>query len=85
MAAMKTLFVVLMCLVAALAAFSSPVEAKGKVRLRLNNLILLCSSYVLHLWDARTRVSLCPHTASDSAGTLTAARTTHLQDRHYTH
>ena len=33
MAAMKTLFVVLMCLVAALAAFSSPVEAKGKVNL----------------------------------------------------
>ena len=31
MAAMKTLFVVLMCLVAALAAFSSPAEAKGKV------------------------------------------------------
>jgi hypothetical protein len=31
MAMMKTLFVVLMCLVAALAAFSSPVEAKGKV------------------------------------------------------
>lgn len=34
MAAMKTLFVVLMCLVAALAAFSSPIEAKGKVNLK---------------------------------------------------
>jgi hypothetical protein len=37
MAAMKSLFVVLMCLVAALAAFSSPVEAKGKVNTRLLN------------------------------------------------
>ena len=36
-AMMKTLFLVLMCLVAALAAFSSPVEAKGKVRTSFHN------------------------------------------------